>query len=567
MEKSKRLADELMIAPVLAEILVRRNIESFDGAKLFFRPTFDALHDPFRFDGMQLAVDRILGALERNERILIYGDYDVDGTNGVALLLTFLRRLHADVQYFIPNRMVDGYGLSQHGLDRVRSFGARLLISVDCGITAAAQVDYAQSLGMDVIICDHHEPADQLPNAVAVLDALKPACMYPFKSLCGCGVAFKLIQALAHTNDLSAAMNSGEELPLLPFLQYVALATLADIVPLTGENRILVKLGLELINSKPLPGIRALANVAGLELGRINAGQVVFVLAPRINAVGRLGDAARAVELLTCDSYERALVLARVLESENLQRRKIDEETFAQAQVAAEQLIAATNPRAIILHDGGWHPGVIGIVASRIVEKHYRPSIMLTTADGVAKGSARSVSGFNIHEALKQCAHTLIQFGGHKFAAGLTVELDRVPEFIEAFQAVADKLLTEELLTPKLNIDADLQLEEVTPKFVRVLSQFAPFGPENLRPVFAARNVEIYGTPKIVGKNHLRLKVRNNGHIVDAIGFNMGEHLSQVQGSGTRVNLAFSLDEGDFHGEMTPQLKLRDIKANDDPRR
>jgi single-stranded-DNA-specific exonuclease len=346
---------------------------------------------------------------------------------------------------------------------------------------------------------------------------------------------------------------------LLDYLQYVTLATTADIVPLVNENRIMVKLGLELINSIPVPGIRALIETSGLSPGKISSGQIVFVLAPRINAVGRIGDANRAVEMLASNSFDRAVQIAKVMEDENFQRRKIDEETFIQAQEIVERYLNADNDSAIVLHQETWHPGVIGIVASRLVERYYRPTIMMTTVDGVAKGSARSVSGFNIHEALKRCEDKLIQFGGHKYAAGLTVELDRLDEFRDAFKQVAAELLTENLLTPEIHIDAEIQLSDLTPKFIKVLSQFAPFGPENMRPVFIVRCIEVIGQPRIVGKNHLRFKVRSNTHVVDAIGFNLGHLLSRVQ-NGKKVDVAFSLDEGEFAGETVPQLKVRDIK-------
>ncbi len=556
----KKLADELGVSPVLTEILVSRGIDTFQKARAYFRPALEDLVDPFLMDGMRTAVDRILRALRAGEHLVVYGDYDVDGTDGTAMVWAFLKSVGATVDSIIPERLKDGYGLSQAGVDRAHALGATLIVSVDCGITAVDQIAYAGTLGIDVVVCDHHEPGESLPPAVAVLDPLKPGCPYPFKHLCGCGVGYKLVQALASEDEIRARRGDAIDQQLFQYLQYVTLATTADIVSLSGENRTLVKLGLELINFDPLPGIRALTETSGLTRGRISSGQIVFVLAPRINAVGRLGDAGRAVELLTADSYERALELARIMEDENLQRRKIDEETFAQAQEIVEQLLQGDNDSAIVLHQEQWHPGVIGIVASRLVERYYRPTILMTTVDGVAKGSARSVSGFNIFEALKRCEDKIIQFGGHKYAAGLTVEVERVDEFAKAFKEVADELLTEELRTPEIRIDAEVALSELTPKFVRVLGQFAPFGPDNMRPVFATRNVEVLGTPRIVGKNHLRFKVRSNGHVLDAIGFNLGGLIGRVQ-PGRRVDVAFSLDEGEYAGETVPQLKIRDIKA------
>jgi len=559
MEKIKRLSDELTVSPVIAEILVRRGIDTFDRAKRFFRPSLDDLHDPFLMDGMDLAVERIVRAIANKEKLLVYGDYDVDGTNGAALLWTFLNSVHANVEYFIPDRIKDGYGLSISGIERAKGRGVQLLVAVDCGITALKPVERAHELGLDVIICDHHEPADVIPSAFAVLDPLKPTCKYPFKTLCGCSVAFKLIQALSQNPVLGPYLEDGGQ-SIDQYLDFVTLATTADIVNLTGENRVLVKLGLELLNTNPRPGVHALIESSGLRLGTITAGQIVFVLAPRINAVGRLGDATRAVELLTSDSFTVALERARVFEEENRNRRKIDEETFIEAQQIVERFLDIDNEGAIILHQETWHPGVIGIVASRLVERYYRPTIMMTTVDGVAKGSARSVAGFDIYQALKRCEDKLVQFGGHKYAAGLSVEIDRLDEFKEAFNLVAKELLTEELLTPEIRIDAEIPLQEITPKFVRVLSQFAPFGPENMRPVFVARNVELYGTPRIVGRNHLKFKVRSNGQVFDAIGFNLGSLIEQLLHGRKTLDIAFSLDEGEYAGEAVPQLKIRDLK-------
>lgn len=558
-EKIKTLSDELSISPVLTEILVRRGVDTFERAKAYFRPALNDLHDPFLMDGMDQAVDRIVRAISNKEKLLVYGDYDVDGTNGTALLWTFLNSIQANVGYFIPDRIKDGYGLSVTGVERAKERGVQLLISVDCGITALKPVERARELGLDVIVCDHHEPADVLPDAFAVLDPLKPTCKYPYKTLCGCSVAFKLIQALSRHPVIHPCLEEGEQ-ALHQYLDFVALATTADIVNLTGENRVLVKLGLELLNTNPRPGVHALIETSGLKLGNITAGQIVFVLAPRINAVGRLGDATRAVELLTSESFTVALERARVFEDENRNRRKIDEETFLEAQEIVEKFLDIDNEGAIILHQETWHPGVIGIVASRLVERYYRPTIMMTTIDGVAKGSARSVAGFDIYQALKRCEDKLVQFGGHKYAAGLSVELDRLDEFKEAFNVVAKELLTEELLTPEIRIDAEIPLNEITPKFVRVLSQFAPFGPGNMRPVFVARNVELYGTPRIVGNNHLKFKVRANGQVFDAIGFNLGPLLDRLLNGRKTVDLAFSLDEGEYAGESVPQLKIRDLK-------
>jgi len=553
------LAREINVAEPIAKILVHRGIDTYEKAKAYFRPTIDQLHDPFLMDGMAQATTRILSALQTGEKILVYGDYDVDGTNGASMLYLFLREFGGNVEYYIPDRIKEGYGISQLGIDIAHQQGVTLIIAVDCGITAVGQVDYAGTLGIEVIICDHHEPGPTLPKAWAVLDPIKPGDSYPFKNLSGCGVAFKLLQGLA--------TKLGKKPVLGPYLDFVALATTADIVPLVEENRVVTKLGLEIINQNPRPGIRALVESAGLQLGRITSGQIVFVLAPRINAVGRLGDAKRAVQLLTCTESSTAEDLAKVLEEENMKRRRIDEDTFAQAQELAEAILDIDSESAIVLHRETWHPGVIGIVASRMVEKYYKPSIMMATVDGVAKGSARSVSGFDVYKALKKCEDKLIQFGGHKYAAGLTVEISRLDEFREAFNAAVKELMTEELRTPEIKVDSEIDLTDLSPKFIRILKEFAPFGPGNMKPAFLAKNLEIAGTPRIVGKNHLRFRVRQNGTVFDAIGFGLGDLLPLVSGGRKDLQCVFSVEESEWNtsngfrrSDTVPQLKIRDLR-------
>lgn len=559
----RSLSEEVNVPPPIATVLLNRGIDSFEKAKAYFRPSHDLLHDPFLMDGMDRAVSRILHARERGENVLLFGDYDVDGTTGSAMVSLFLKSLGLNVLIHIPDRIQEGYGLSKSGIDRGKNFGASLLIAVDCGITAVDQVEYANRLGLDVIICDHHRPMDALPSAHAILDPLKPGCPYPFKGLCGCAVAYKLVQAICAR--VSDAPSPDEH------LDFVALSTCADIVPLVDENRTLVKLGLDRINTNPRPGIKALINSSGLRAGKITAGQVVFVIAPRINAVGRLGDATRAVNLLTCAVDAEAAVLAKILEEENRNRRKIDEETFLKAQQLVESCLDLEADSAIVLHDEQWHPGVVGIVASRLVEKYYRPTIMLTTVDGVVKGSARSVDGFDIYEALKRCEDTLIQFGGHKYAAGLAVASDRVDEFRQAFNAVVREFLPEDLRTPEIKIDTPLELREISPRFVRILNQFAPFGPKNPRPVFLSKNVEVAGSPRIVGKGHLRFKVRDGPFTIDAIGFNLGHLLDRVEPGRKDLDIVYSVEENEWTRpsdpagdavprETVPQLKVKDLK-------
>jgi single-stranded-DNA-specific exonuclease len=554
-----RVSRDISVPESIARILLFRGIDDYDKAKAYFRPSLDNLHDPFLMGGMEVAVTRIIEGIERSEKFFVFGDYDVDGTNGASMLYLFLQEMGATVEYYTPDRIKEGYGISRHGIDHAKETGVSVFLAIDCGITAIEQVEYAKSLGMDVIICDHHEPGEILPAALAVLDPIIPNDPYPFKSLCGCGVGFKLIQAVAR--------RMGRESVVFSYLDFVTLASTADIVPLVGENRILTRLGLESINANPRPGIRALADVAGLKLGQITTGQIVFVLAPRINAVGRLGDAMRAVKLLTSTDPTEATEVARVLEEENRNRRKIDEDTFAEAQLLAESLFNLDDDAALVLHEEHWHPGVVGIVASRMVEKYYKPSIMMATVDGVAKGSARSISGFDVYQALKRCEEKIIQFGGHKYAAGLTVELARLDEFRDAFNQAVREMMTEELRTPEIKIEVEITMSDVTPRFMRILREFAPFGPGNMRPVFLARHLEVVGSPRIVGKNHLRFKVRQNGAIIDAIGFGLGDLLPRVPTGRRDLECVFTVEENDWNpspgtrqGDPVPQLKIKDLR-------
>ncbi len=556
--RTAQFAREMNVSESIARVLINRGITTYEQAKEFFRPDLSYLHDPFLMDGMEKAVERILIAQERKERLLVFGDYDVDGTNSASMLSLFFRQMGFELIVHIPDRVKEGYGISTTGIDRGKEFGATLLISIDCGITAIDQVEYARSQGLDVIICDHHEPAEQIPNAYAVLDPLKPNCPYPFKHLCGCGVGFKLIQAIARRQN--------DEQRVYQYLDFVTLATTADIVPLIGENRILTKIGLQKINTDPRPGIRALIESSGTQMGKISTGQIVFVLAPRINAVGRMGDATRAVKLLTSDDQYTAMQLALVLEEENRNRRKIDEDTFLKAQELVEGLLNIDTDPAIVLHHEQWHPGVVGIVASRLVEKYYRPTIMMTTVDGVAKGSARSIVGFDIHKALKRVEDKLIQFGGHKYAAGVAVALDRIDEFREAFNLVVEELMSDDIRTPEIRVDAEIALSELTPRFLRILREFAPYGPGNMRPVFFTRNVECAGVPKIVGKDHLRFRVRQQQYVLDAIGFGLGSSIDEVRSNPKNLELVFSVDEhewvqpGSSQSETFPQLKIKDLR-------
>jgi len=549
------LADSLNISNILASILTLRGITNFNEAKTYFRPDINLLHDPFLMDGMQEATNRIIDAITNNEKIVVYGDYDVDGTASAAILYLFLKELNANVQVHIPNRLTDGYGLSIESIELLAQQKTDLIITVDCGITAVDEVEYATSLGVDTIISDHHKPKETIPNAVAVLDPLKPGCNYPYKYLSGAGVAFKLARAVSD--------RVGRKNNILQYLDLVALAASADIVPLTDENRILVKRGMEMINENPRPGILALIKKAKKEVGSLTAGQVVFTIAPRINAVGRMGDAKRAVDLFIEKDNDTADKIAQILEDENYRRRKIDEMTFSHAVSIIEETVDLDKEVAIIVHVDEWHPGVIGIVASRVVEKYYRPAIMLSTVDGVAKGSARSISGFNIYEALQECDDMLIQFGGHEAAAGVAIEIDNIDKFRIKFNHVLREKMKEKDIIPEIKADIIISLSDITPKFVRILDQFAPFGPGNMRPVFIAKNVQLANYPRIVGSNHLLATLKQNGgdKVFDAIGFNLGYFAEIIAKDRDLIDIVFTIEKISRNGVSYPQIRLKDIKV------
>ncbi len=551
------LADSLTISNILSILLLQRGIKNFYEAKNFFRPSLDALHDPFLMNGMQEATQRVINALTRNEKICVYGDYDVDGTCSAALMYLFLKELGAQVETYIPNRLTEGYGVSTTSIDLLKERGVKLIITVDCGITAVDEIAHANSLGIETIVCDHHQPKEKLPDAYAVLDPIKPGCNYPFKHLSGAGVAFKLARAVGE--------RIGKKELALKYLDLVALAGAADIVPLVDENRVLVKEGLDLINSNPRPGILALLKCARMEPGNLNAGQVVFTIAPRINAVGRLGDANRAVDLFTTSDPQRAFELAQILEDENTERRKIDEMTFSHAMQLVDSEIDMEVDPGIVLHFDDWHPGVIGIVASRLVEKFHRPAVMLTTIDGVAKGSARSIHGFNIYEALQDCEDLLLQFGGHEAAAGLAIEIEKLEEFKERFNKVLRKNMTDENRVHEIAVDMKIAFSDISPKFLRVLDQFAPFGPGNMRPVFVSENVSLVYPPRIVGTNHLVASLKQNGNekVFDAIGFNLGAFASLIDKGKNLIDIVYTIETIQKDGKNFPQIRLKDIHVKD----
>ena len=576
LETVRGFASEINIPISLANILINRGIDTPSSAKKFFMPELDMMHDPFLMKDMDKAVERIIKVINNKEKILIFGDYDVDGTTGVSIFHLFLKKMGVPTLVFIPDRFVDGYGLSLSGIDLAVKEGIKIITAIDCGITAYEKVEYAKSQGIEIIICDHHQPPDKIPDAFAVLDAQRSDCNYPFKSLCGTGVTFKLIQAICVKLGLDY-YNS--------ILDFVAVATAADMVPVVDENRILLYYGFKQIRENPRPSFVTLIKNAGFNFENINTSNVVFSLGPRINAVGRLGDGVRAVEFLTCDDFSKVEGLADVLESENTNRKKIDSEIYSQAQSSYEKYLNGYDDRkddvAIILHNQEWHPGVLGIIASRMVEKYYKPSIILTTFNGRAKGSARSISNFNIYEALKQVSNEftgMVQFGGHFHAAGVEVEVDRIDEFRDCFNRIAKNMVNDsdlggEILIPEIKIDCEIELNEIDIRFIKILKHFEPFGPDNMTPIFLSRNVQVVGDPRVFNNSTTVFKVRgmalNNGsglgftrHALDCIFYKAHNTLEDDRiplRTGDMIDIVFSIEENHWNGKTKTQLRIRDF--------
>jgi len=556
-----KLSHSLNDIPVsLARALLLRGVNTFDEAREYFRSGTDQLHDPFLMTDMEQAVERVIDAINRDEKIVVYGDYDVDGTTSTALLTHYLGKMGASVGFFVPDRFKHGYGLSQEGLDEVRADDAEVVIALDCGVTAVAEAVYARSLGMDLIICDHHTPKENLPDAVAVLDSKRDDCCYPFKELCGCGVTLKFAQAIHQKLG-------HDPLELNHYLDLVAVATASDMVSLKGENRILLREGLQSLREHPRMGLKMLAEQAGIRLSDCSTRSIVFSLGPRINAAGRLGDAARAVTLLLAEDELEAVARARQLERLNDERRLLDRKTQEEAFAKADLVLAAGQRHALVLHDASWHLGVIGIVASRLVERHYRPAIMLSTSGSVIKGSARSINGINIYRALEQCQDLLEEFGGHDFAAGLSLKEENLAEFTRRFEEAVAASVTEDILDPVVDVDAEMSLSELDGRFWAILKQFEPFGQDNPSPVFIARNLDVVGPVATVGKTrtHLKFSVRERKgtHPVrKVIGFGLGKHLdlvSQTQAEGTSLDMVFSIEENTWNGRTSLQLQLKDL--------
>ena len=552
-EITRRLERELQVPQAVARLLAQRGVEDFEAARQYFRPDLAQLHDPFLMKDMDRAVARIEQEIARQGPIMVFGDYDVDGTTSVSLMMAFLKRYGVSLTPYIPDRYQEGYGISKQGIDTAKERGIGLIIALDCGIKAHDQVAYAQAQGIDFIICDHHLPGETWPEAVAVLDPKRPDCLYPYKELCGCGVGFKLIQALHQS-----AGNDPQD--LAPFLDLVVTAIAADIVPITGENRTLAYLGLQQVNEEPRPGLAALLSSAKTKPYRIR--ELVFVAAPRINAAGRIKHGAHAVELLLADSAAEAEAMAEAIEAYNLERRSLDQEITQQAldQIVeqGEQEAAAT-----VVYDPSWHKGVVGIVASRLIETYYRPTVVFTKSGDHLAASVRSVKGFDVYQALEACSAYMLQFGGHKYAAGLTLDPSQFENFKKAFNQEVARTLTPEQKLPQVSIDLPLPLSEITPKLFRILSQMAPFGPENPRPVFAAERVHVARYTKAVGADlsHLRLVVHEaNQPTISGIAFGYGALTESVKTKG-RCDVAYVIDENHWQGQTSLQLMVKDVKV------
>ena len=551
-QKIEHLSAELNVEPLVAQLLVQRGISTFEEAKKFFRPQLSDLHDPFLMKDMDVAVERIQQAIANEENILVYGDYDVDGTSSIALVATFLQENYSNVATYIPDRYGEGYGVSFQGIDFAEDNDFTLIIALDCGIKAIDKVTYAKEKGIDFIICDHHRPGENLPDAVAVLDPKRADCTYPYDELCGCGVGFKLIQAL--TNENGQPIEN-----IIRYLDLVATAIAADIVPITGENRVLAYYGLQVINENPRIGIQAI--LSQIKKRHFTITDVVFIVAPRINAAGRMKHGQYAVNLLMETNIEQAATFAGEIEKYNLDRRGLDQEITKEA---LQQIVDNDEQSRLtsVVYNENWHKGVIGIVASRLTETYYRPTLVFTKSGEKLAASARSVKGFDVYKALQGCTKYIEQFGGHKYAAGLTLLEAQYENFKKEFEKVVAETIDPELLTPEIHIDAEINLSEITPKLLRIVKQFAPFGPGNMTPVFMAKGVRDTGYGKGVGEGekHLKLSITQNGSKpINAIGFKLGHKLNLTKNK-QQFDMAFSIEENEWNGQVNLQLKLRDIK-------
>lgn len=553
------LVEELKISPTLCQLLVQRGIRTMEDARRFFHPQLNHIHDPFLLNDMDKAVERINRALGKKEKILIYGDYDVDGTTAVALVYKFLQQFYSNIDFYIPDRYDEGYGISYKGIDYASENGFSLIIVLDCGIKAVEKVKYATQRNVDIIICDHHNPDDVLPPAVAVLDPKRVDSTYPYSHLSGCGVGFKLMQALATSNGFSL------DKMLFPLMDLLAVSIASDIVPITGENRVLMMYGLKQLNSNPSVGLQGIIEVCGLRGKEVTVSDIVFKIGPRINASGRMHSAGEAVELLVTKDLRFAKDRSGRIDRYNQERKNLDKKTTDEALDSIKDDHEFANRNSIVVYNPKWSKGVIGIVASRLSEKYYRPSVVLTLSNGFATGSARSISGFDIYKAIDSCRDLLENFGGHIYAAGLTLKEENVPEFQRRFDEYVTANITEDQKTPQIDVDAVIHFSEITPKFFNILHKFAPFGPENLKPVFVTHNVVDFGTSRLVGRDleHLKLELTepDSENVMNGIAFGMGEQFNDHIKELKPISICYTIEENNFNGNKSIQLMVKDIKV------
>ena len=553
----KQLAGELGVSESLANLMIQRNITTPEEAHTFFNPSLDYLHDPFLMKDMNIAVDRLSTAIKKNEKILVYGDYDVDGTTAVALVYSFLKEQYSNVEYYIPDRYKEGYGVSFQGVDYAVQNNCKMIITLDCGIKAVEKIRYAKNKGLDVIVCDHHYPGYEIPGALAVLDPKQPGCNYPYKELSGCGVGFKLVHAYSRIHGMPFST-------IVQYLDLVAVSIASDIVPITGENRVLAYLGLKQLNESPRMGLREIIREA--EVYRtLTIEDVVFKIGPRINAAGRMETGSRAVELLIANDTKVATGISKEINRYNIERRSVDRVITTEAMRMISEDQSTTNAKTTVLYNPLWKKGVIGIVASRLIETYYRPTVILTESNGFATGSARSVQGYDLYQAIESCSDLLESFGGHMFAAGLTLKKENIKPFIERFEQYVNSTITEDQMLPRVLIDTELSFSEINEEFFKVMSQFQPFGPENMSPIFVSRNVFDNGSGRMVGASgeHLKLDLCQEStgtKTLPAIAFGQANHFEYIR-KGNPLDVCYSVEMNEFRGNKNLQLNIRDIKT------
>jgi len=553
----KQLAGALGVSESLANLMVQRNITTSEEAQAFFNPSLDYLHDPFLMKDMNIAVERLSTAIKKNEKILVYGDYDVDGTTAVAMVYSFLKEQNSNVDYYIPDRYKEGYGVSFIGIDYASQNNCKVVITLDCGIKAIEKIQYAKTKGLDVIVCDHHYPGDEIPKAIAVLDPKQPGCSYPYKELSGCGVGFKLIHAYAKIQAIPFSS-------IAHYLDLVAVSIASDIVPITGENRVLAYFGLKQLNESPRTGLKEIIREA--DVSRVlTIEDIVFKIGPRINAAGRMEMGSKAVELLISSDNKLAAGISKEINNFNLERRNVDRTITTEAMRMISDNQRSVNARTTVLYNPSWKKGVIGIVASRLIETYYRPTVILTESNGFATGSARSVQGYDLYQAIEACSDLLESFGGHMFAAGLTLKKENIQPFIERFEQYVNSTITEDQLLPRIFIDTDLNFSEITEDFFRIMSQFQPFGPENMSPIFVSHNVFDAGSGRMVGSSgeHLKLDLCQDSDsikTIPGIAFNQANHFEYIK-SGNPFDICYSIEMNEFRGNKNLQLNIRDIKT------